>query len=111
MQFVHHSTAELQYKVQKVLNKCQLTLYTECPPAPDLTHWCVTVTLPPHKDDTKHMSVYWTGCGSTFDCQHSTQEGGRLEDSTRLQQKGVQLSARRPHYDMCSWQVPLYGVV
>ena len=43
-----------------MLDKCQLTLYTECPPAPDPSHWCVTVTLPPHKDDTKHMSVYWT---------------------------------------------------
>ena len=126
-----HSTAELQYKVRKVLDKCQLTLYTECPPAPDLIHWCVTVTLSPqrhafvqhkqkaqnynkhhkhlhvstpssgppmqcmgvitecppapdpphwcvtvtlspHKDDTKHMSVYWTRYWSTFHCQHST---------------------------------------
>ena len=53
---------------------------------------------------TKHMSVYWTRYWSTFHCQHSTQEGGRLEDSTRLQQKGVQLSASHSHYEMCSWQ-------
>ena len=53
---------------------------------------------------TKHMSVYWTERWSTFDCKHSTPEGGHLEYSTCLQQKGVQRSASHSHYEMCSWQ-------
>ena len=52
------------------------------------------------------MFVYWIRFWSTFDCQHSTQEGGRLEDSIPLQQKRVQLSASHSHYEMCSWHVP-----
>ena len=60
---------------------------------------------------TKHMSVYWTRYWSTFHYQHSTQEGGRLEDSTHLQQKEVQLSASHSHHEICSWHVPLCEVV
>ena len=57
-----------------------------------------------YSPSTKHMSVYWTRYCSTFDCKHSTPEGGRLEGLTHLQQKGVQLSASNSHYEMCSWQ-------
>ena len=85
---------------------CSVQGYTLSALQPLASHTGVTVTLPPHKDDTKHMSVYWTRYWSTFHCQHSTQEGGRLEDSTRLQQKGVQLSVSNSHYEMCSWHVP-----
>ena len=93
---------------------------SSCPPSPYLSlstlicvHACIHMYACDHCDhthphnalyslSTKHMSVYWTRYWSTFHCQHSTQEGRRLEDSTRLQQKGAQLSASHSHYEMCS---------